>query len=46
MCELVDLEVIDLFRTRIGPLELGALPEGKWRAISPEEREALVRASK
>lgn len=46
MCELVDLEVVDLFRTRIGPLELGDLPEGRWRAISPEEREALIRASK
>lgn len=46
MCELVGLEVTDLFRIRIGPLELGALPEGKWRALAPEERESLIRASK
>lgn len=46
MCELVELEVTDLLRVRIGPLELGDLPEGKWRALAPEEREALIRASK
>jgi 23S rRNA pseudouridine2604 synthase len=42
MCELVDLDVTDLFRTRIGPLELGDLPEGKWRPLAPEERAALI----
>lgn len=46
MCELVELEVVDLLRTRIGPLELGDLPEGKWRALQPEEREALLNASR
>lgn len=46
MCELAGLEVTDLLRIRIGPLELGALPEGKWRALAPEERESLIRASK
>jgi 23S rRNA pseudouridine2604 synthase len=46
MCELVELEVIDLLRVRIGPLKLGELPEGKWRALSATEREALVRASR
>lgn len=46
MCELVDLEVTDLFRVRIGPLQLGQLPEGKWRALSGEERSALIRDSK
>ena len=46
MCELVDLEVTDLLRTRIGPLQLGDLPEGKWRALKPDEREALIRSSK
>lgn len=45
MCELVGLEVVDLFRTRIGPLHLGTLPEGKWRHITPEERDALIKAS-
>jgi len=46
MCELVDLEVTDLLRTRIGPLHLNDLPEGKWRALGADEREALIRASK
>jgi 23S rRNA pseudouridine2604 synthase len=42
MCELVDLDVIDLFRIRIGPLELGDLQQGKWRPLRPEERAALI----
>jgi 23S rRNA pseudouridine2604 synthase len=42
MCEAVDLDVADLFRIRIGPLELGDLPEGKWRALTTEERAALL----
>ncbi len=42
MCEMVDLEVIDLIRVRIGPLKLDNLPEGKWRMLTAEEREALV----
>lgn len=46
MCELVALEVADLLRVRIGPLELGDLPERKWRALAPEERDALIQASK
>jgi 23S rRNA pseudouridine2604 synthase len=46
MCEAVELTVSDLKRIRIGPLALGDLPEGKWRALTPEEREALIRASK
>ena len=45
MCELVELEVVDLIRVRIGPLKLGDLPEGKWRHITPDERNALVAAS-
>jgi 23S rRNA pseudouridine2604 synthase len=45
MCELVDLEVTDLLRVRIGPLNLGDLPEGKWRHLTAEEREALIAAS-
>lgn len=44
MCELVDLEVVDLVRVRIGPLELGSLPEGKWRHLTAQERDALVKA--
>ena len=42
MCEMVDLEVIDLIRVRIGPLKLDNLPEGKWRMLTPDERAALV----
>ena len=45
MCELVDLDVTDLMRVRIGPLSLGDLPEGKWRALASEERTALIAAS-
>ncbi|MCX7356814.1 MAG: pseudouridine synthase [Alphaproteobacteria bacterium] len=45
MCELVELEVVDLLRVRIGPLWLGDLPEGRWRAITSAEREALLKAS-
>ena len=42
MCDLVGLEVIDLLRVRIGDLRLGALPEGRWRPITAEERAALI----
>lgn len=42
MCELVGLEVVDLYRTRIGPLELGDLPEGRWRHLTNEERAMLI----
>jgi 23S rRNA pseudouridine2604 synthase len=43
MCEMVGLHVVDLFRVRIGPLKLGDLPEGRWRVLSAEEREAMLR---
>jgi 23S rRNA pseudouridine2604 synthase len=46
MCELVELDVVDLLRTRIGPLSLGDLPEGRWRALSTEERDELIRESR
>ncbi|MGE0740526.1 MAG: pseudouridine synthase [Hyphomonadaceae bacterium] len=46
MCELVELDVTDLMRIRIGPLKLGNLPEGKWRALTPAERDAMIRGSK
>lgn len=45
MCELLDLRVMDLLRVRIGPLELGDLPEGRWRVLTPSERTAIVAAS-
>ena len=42
MCEMVDLEVTDLIRVRIGPIRLDGLEEGRWRHATPEERAALV----
>ncbi|HZW15932.1 MAG TPA: pseudouridine synthase [Brevundimonas sp.] len=42
MCEMVELEVVDLIRVRIGPLRLDNLPEGRWRMLTAEERAALV----
>lgn len=45
MCEAVGLTVSDLLRVRIGPLAIGDLPEGKWRAITGDERDQLIRAS-
>jgi 23S rRNA pseudouridine2604 synthase len=42
MCELVGLEVTDLYRIRVGPLLLGDLPEGRWRHLTPDERTALI----
>ena len=42
MCEMVDLEVTDLIRIRIGPIRLDGLEEGRWRHATPEERVALV----
>ena len=46
MCELVNLDVTDLLRIRIGPLKLGDLQESKWRALTREERDTLIAASK
>lgn len=45
MCELVGLRVIDLERTRIGPIALGDLEEGRWRHLTSDEREALITGS-
>ncbi len=45
MCELVELEVTDLIRVRVGPVKLGDLPEGQWRHLTREEREGLIAAS-
>lgn len=42
MCEMLDLEVVDLIRIRIGPLKLDNLPEGRWRMLTAEERAALI----
>jgi 23S rRNA pseudouridine2604 synthase len=45
MCDLVGLRVVDLQRIRIGPLELGDLPEGKWRMLKAKERATLISTS-
>lgn len=42
MCALVELEVSDLLRVRIGALRLGDLPEGAWRLLTANERQALL----
>ena len=42
---IVDLEVTDLLRIRVGPIHLNNLPEGSWRMITSEEREALISGS-
>ena len=38
MCELVGLEVLGLKRIRIGLVRLGALPQGTWRLLGPDEK--------
>ncbi len=38
MCELVDLEVNLLKRTRIGNIVLSGIPRGKWRLLKPDEK--------
>lgn len=43
MCDMCELRVLDLYRSRIGPVEIGDLPEGQWRLLTPEERAALLR---
>jgi 23S rRNA pseudouridine2604 synthase len=42
MCELLELVVVDLFRVRIGPIDLGDMPEGRWRPFTAQERERLI----
>lgn len=41
--EAVDHPVRRLRRERLGPIELGDLPEGKWRELTPTEVETLRR---
>jgi 23S rRNA pseudouridine2605 synthase len=40
-CVAVGLRLISLRRIRVGPVTLGALPEGEYRNLTPEELEAL-----
>jgi 23S rRNA pseudouridine2605 synthase len=41
MCEAVGHPVVSLRRTAFGPLEIGALAEGKWRLLSETDLERL-----
>ena len=43
MCAMVGLKVHRLQRVREGMLALGELPEGKWRSLTEEERQKLLR---
>ena len=44
MCEAVGHPVKRLERVRLGPLELGDLPRGRWRRLSEAEVDALMAA--
>jgi 23S rRNA pseudouridine2605 synthase len=46
MCDTVGHPVTRLQRVRFGPLELGALPPGRFRRLSAEEVAALARAGR
>lgn len=37
------LTIYDLVRIRVGSLTLGNLPLGQWRALTPQEREGVLR---
>ena len=37
MCELVGLKAVGLKRVRMGRVLLGALPQGQWRYLTPDE---------
>lgn len=46
MCEELELEVARLKRISMGSVKLGMLPQGKWRELTPEEVNRLIKASK
>ncbi len=41
MCQQAGMTVLRLRRVAEGPLQLGALPPGKWRELTAAERRAL-----
>lgn len=41
MLEMVGHPVVRLVRTRVGPVELGILPEGQWRPLTRDEVAAI-----
>lgn len=43
MCEQCDLKVQRLVRVSEGSLQLGELPSGSWRYLTPEEIQAITR---
>ncbi len=43
MFDAIEHPVRDLIRVRIGPIEMGELPEGEWRRLTPRETGALRR---
>lgn len=45
MCDGIGHPVDKLVRVRIGPIELGALPAGRWRLLSKRELTALYEAA-
>lgn len=45
MCEAVGLEVARLKRTAIGPIKLGMLKTGKYRALNENEIKKLIRSA-
>jgi pseudouridine synthase len=42
MVEALGAKVLKLVRVKIGPLEIGTLPIGKWRLLTPAEVSALT----
>jgi 23S rRNA pseudouridine2604 synthase len=45
LCRRFGLTVVDLLRIAVGPVELGDLPEGKWRLVTDDEVERLRTSS-
>jgi len=45
MCAAVGLKVLDLVRTRFGPLQLKGLKEGEYRHLTPSEVRELYQAA-
>ena len=43
MCDQCDLKVQRLVRVSEGSLQLGELPSGSWRYLTPEEIQAITR---
>jgi 23S rRNA pseudouridine2605 synthase len=44
LCEALELQVERLVRTAYGPITLGALAPGEWRALQPAEVRRLMKA--